>query len=147
MTLGQPLKKNERTTYAFEVQLVLSTDGLRLLWTPEPGAANIEGSGTEPSGFVRTTDIRNVTYIGADPLTKAFPDEEARPMYTRFAITTPFETINFAIEDLSKLQHFVCGLRHLANLHDLANTPSAVAFEGCRQWLTTLTDSIAQASR
>ena len=35
-------------------------------------------------------------------------------MYTRFAITTPFETINFAIEDLSKLQHFVCGLRHLA---------------------------------
>ena len=80
------------------VQLVLSTDGLRLLWTPEPGAgASDAGQGATPtSGHVRTTDIRSVVYDAANLAVPIPSDEEARPLATRFAIQTPFETLNFA---------------------------------------------------
>lgn len=141
------------------VQLVLSTDGLRLLWSPEPGQTKIaEQAGADaspPSGFVRTTDVRSVEYGGADPQAPPHPDEEARPSHTRFGVVTPFGTTNFAsawprlpnartharvrrnsafhcregcshshaarpppiastVAEPLKLQHFVCGLRHLA---------------------------------
>ena len=82
------------------VQLVLSTDGLRLLWSPEPGQTKIaEQSGPDaspPSGFVRTTDVRSIEYGGADPQGPPHPDEEARPSHTRFGVVTPFGTTNFA---------------------------------------------------
>ena len=78
------------------VQLVLSTDGLRLLWTPEPGAGNTTPGAAPASGFVRTTDIRAVTYDGSQPQQTVDADEEARSLSTRFAIVTPFETLYFA---------------------------------------------------
>ena len=93
---GAALSRGQKPTYCLGVQLVLSTDGLRLLWTPVPGAPNIEGSGTTANGFVRTTDVRSVVYAGTDSTTKPAADEEARPTYSRFALHTPFETINFA---------------------------------------------------
>jgi len=89
------LKGSEATS----VQLVLSTDGLRLTWTP--------------GGEVRTTDLRSVVYDGAElaPPTAG----ETHPAHMRFAIVTPYETIRFAITDSQTLQHFVCGLRHIAD--------------------------------
>jgi len=92
------------------VQLVLSTDGLRLMWTP---GGSGQSDSTPASGFVRTTDLRSVVYDGAD---LAAPSSgESFPAHTRFAIVTPYETIRFAITDAPTLQHFVCGLRHIAD--------------------------------
>ena len=89
---------------AVNVTLSLSADGLRVLWTPP----------SDTPGFVRTTEIRSVVYAGADLAAPPFPDEAARPSHTRFSLVTPTGTVNFAIADAQKLQHVVCGLRHLA---------------------------------
>ena len=51
---------------------------------------------------------------GRRPRRAALPDEAARPSHTRFSLVTPTGTVNFAIADAQKLQHVVCGLRHLA---------------------------------
>ena len=77
------------------VQLVLSTDGLRLQWTP--------ASGSTEEGFVRTTDIRSVVYAAADPTAPTpHPDEAARPAYARFSIVTPQATYHFASACLAR---------------------------------------------
>lgn len=133
LTLQPESGKAPSAKKAIDVQLVLSTDGLRLLWTPEPGSAN---AATPSSGFVRTTDIRSVAYDGASAVAR--PDEDSRAAATRFSIVTPFDTLSFAsafhlartcarasqfaliitvglaVSDPLKLEHFVCGLRHLA---------------------------------